>query len=100
MSSDPEFRDEVFRREIIKRDNEALLITAEERGTQIGIEKGTKIGIERGIKQGIKQGIEQGIEQGEKKKTIEIAKKLKELNMSIEKIMEINNLTKEEIEKI
>ena len=38
--------------------------------------------------------------EGEKKKSIEIAKKLLKLNMSIEQIMEITELTKEEIKKL
>ena len=38
--------------------------------------------------------------EGEKKKSIEIAKKLLKLNMPLEQIIEITELTKEEIEKI
>ncbi len=49
---------------------------------------------------GIKQGIEQGKKQGNIEKGIEIAKKLKLKNMSIEEISEITGLTKEEIEKL
>ena len=49
--------------------------------------------------EGISQGISQGILQGEKEKSIEIAKKLIALNMPIEQIMEITNLSKKEIEK-
>ena len=45
---------------------------------------------------GIKKGIEQGIEKG----TEEIARKLLNKNMSIDEIVEITNLTKEEVEKI
>ena len=40
-----------------------------------------------------------GIEKGEKKKQLEIAKKLLEKNMPIEEIIEITELSKEEIEK-
>ena len=43
---------------------------------------------------------EEGIEEGEKKKAIEIAKKLLKENMPIDKIMKITELTKEEIENI
>ena len=49
---------------------------------------------------GIKQGIEQGKKQGNFEKGIEIAKKLKSKNMSIEEISEITGLTKGEIEKL
>ena len=38
--------------------------------------------------------------EGEKKKSIEIAKKLLKLNMPLEQIIEITELTKEEIENI
>ena len=41
-----------------------------------------------------------GIEKGEKNKTIEIAKKMKQINMSIEEIEEVTGLSKEEIEKM
>ena len=41
-----------------------------------------------------------GIEKGEKNKTIEIAKKMKQINMSIDQIEEVTGLSKEEIEKM
>lgn len=60
-----------------------------------------KQGIEEaGYERGIKQGIEQGIEQGTKKSKLEIAKKLKKLNVDINIIIESTGLTKEEIEKV
>ena len=40
------------------------------------------------------------MEQGEKKKQIEIAKKLLSIKMPLEQIVEITGLTKEEIEKL
>lgn len=45
---------------------------------------------------GIEKGIEKGIEQRNK----EIVKKLKEMNFSIDKIVEVTGLEKEEIERI
>ena len=60
---------------------------------------GYEQGIEQGMKQGIKQGMEQGMKQG-MKQILKIAKKLLEMNIPIEKVMEITNLTKEEIEQI
>ena len=45
---------------------------------------------------GIEKGIEKGIEQRNK----EIVKKLKEMNFSIDKIVEVTGLKKEEIEKM
>jgi len=63
-------------------------------------EEGIKQGLEQGIKQGIEQGIQQGIEQGKKQEKIEIVKKLLELNTTIEDIIKVTNLTREEILKI
>ena len=46
------------------------------------------------------EGIQEGVEQGEKKKQIEIAKKLLKKGMTIEEIVEITELSKEELEKL
>ncbi len=59
-----------------------------------------KFGLEEGIKQGIKQGIEQGIEQGLEQRSIEIAKNLKNMNMSIDSIASATGLSVDEIEKL
>ena len=74
-----------------------------EKGIKQGFEKGIKQGIEKGIKQGIekgtKQGIEKGIEKGKKEEQVKIAKKMLEMKIPIEQIIDITKLTKEEIEK-
>lgn len=44
--------------------------------------------------------IRNAIEEGERKSKIETAKKMKEKNLSIELIIEITELTKEEIDKL
>ena len=62
--------------------------------------QGIQKGIQKGIKQGIKQGIEQGIKQGEKKKSIEIAKKGILKGLDNETIMDLTELSIEEIELI
>lgn len=49
---------------------------------------------------GILEAKEEGEEQGERKKQLEIAKKMLERNKTIEEIMDITELTKEEIEKL
>ena len=49
---------------------------------------------------GFDKGLEVGIEQGAQQKEIEIAKKMKQKNMTSEEISEITGLTKEEIEKL
>ena len=43
---------------------------------------------------------EKGIEEGKKQKQLEIAKKMKNKNKSIEEITELTELSKEEIEKL
>lgn len=50
--------------------------------------------------EGIAEGIKQGEKKGVKKKQLEIAKKLLNKKMPIEEIIEITELTKEEIEKL
>lgn len=57
-------------------------------------------GYDKGIEQGIKEGIKQGIEQGKKNKQLEIAKKLKEMNMSLSDIKKATGLTVEDIESL
>ena len=47
-----------------------------------------------------REGIKEGVTEGRKKERIENAKKMKEKNIPIETIVEITELTKEEIEKI
>ena len=49
---------------------------------------------------GYDKGVEQGIEQGEKRKQLEIAKKMKEEKIPIEQIEKITGLSLEEIEKL
>ena len=61
-----------------------------------GYDKGVKAGID----QGIKQGIQEGIQQGEYRKQQEIAKRMKNENMSNNTIAKITGLTEKEIEEI
>lgn len=53
-------------------------------------------GMDSAKKEGMKQGIEQGIELGKKQNSIDIARKLKEMGMSLEDIMRITGLGKED----
>ena len=55
---------------------------------------------EREYKARLNAATENGIKQGEDKKTLEIAKKLKSMNLPISQIEEATGLSKEEIEKI
>jgi predicted transposase/invertase (TIGR01784 family) len=66
--------------------------------TRIGV--ATQKGIEIGRADGIEIGKADGIMEGERKKQIEIAKKLLEIGLEIEDIEKATGLTKEEIEKL
>ena len=57
-------------------------------------------GFREGKKEGMKEGIKEGIKEGEKRKQLEIARKLLSLKMSIDPIIEITGLTEEEIKSI
>ena len=59
-----------------------------------------KEAFKEGITEGRATGLAEGIAEGERKKQIEIAKKLLELKISIEQIVIATGLTKEEIEKL
>ena len=84
LSSNKQLREIIEREERIERDRIAELQYAKEEGIELGKET----------------GIKQGIEQGEKKKQIEIAKRMLEKGKDIEEIIEMTELTKEEIQKI
>lgn len=56
--------------------------------------------IERDRRAELQFAIEEGIERGEKKRQLEIAKRMLEKGKNIEEIIELTELTKEEIEKI
>ena len=63
---------------------------------QSGLEKG----LEKGIEIGRKQGIERGREQGREQEKIQTAKRLKELNVPIQTIVEVTKLSIQDIEKL
>ena len=56
--------------------------------------------LEGAKEEGIEQGLKEGKKEGIRKNQIDVAKKLLKMNMSIDKISEITELSKEEIEKI
>lgn len=60
----------------------------------------TKAIEEYGYDKGLEDGLKQGIDEGIKQEKIQIAKKLLEKGRSIEEIMELTDLKKEDIEKI
>ena len=57
-------------------------------------------GLQYAEEKGMKKGIEKGIKKGSKEKQKEIAKKMKEKNMNMDTIIEITDLSEEEIEKL
>ena len=67
---------------------------------ELGLEKGEKLGLEKGEKLGLEKGEKLGLEKGRKKEKEEIARKMLQENMSIEKIAEFTRLSKEEIKKL
>ena len=52
------------------------------------------------MKSNFEAGQKDGIEIGEKKEKLAVAKKMKEINIPIEQIMQVTELSKEEIEKL
>ena len=53
-----------------------------------------------GYQEGIEAGIQEGLDKGAYQKALETAKLLKQLGDSIQKIMQVTGLSKEEIEKL
>ena len=54
----------------------------------------------KGIEQGIAQGIEQGIEQGKLDTSLNFARNMLKNNYSIDSIIEITGLSREQIERL
>ena len=88
LSGDKDFQEIVEKRALALMDQEVQTRLAKEEGSEEGREEGRR------------EGKTEGISIGEKNKKIEIAKKMKARNIPIEEIMELTELSKEEIEKI
>ncbi len=104
LSSDElEFRSKLRVVEILStnRDLEQEVQKGEEM-LKVDIEKmpSYNIGLERGMQKGIEKGIKKGIEEGMQKSAMLIAKKMIELGMPIEDIVNITNLSKKVIEEL
>ena len=65
-------------------------------GYRDGIEEGYRDGIEEGMQKGIEEGMQKGKEQGK----IDVARKMKAMNMPVDTITEVTGLSLEEIEKL
>lgn len=57
-------------------------------------------GINKGREQGVKEGLKKGLEQGRKQEQIELVKKLLNRHEPIEEIMDLLDISREEIERI
>lgn len=77
----------------IMRDTYATYKYAIKQGHQEGMAQGFKEGIEKGTK----EGIEKGIEKGERRKAIDIAKRLKDIGLPIDQIMQATGLSEAEV---
>ncbi len=53
-----------------------------------------------GMREATEKGLQRGIEQGQRKKQIEIAKKMLNMKIPVEQIIEATGLSKEEIQKL
>ena len=71
-----------------------------EAGLKAGLKEGREEGHKEGLEEGLKQGLQEGMIKGELKKQIEIAKKLKNMGLSISAIQESTGLSKEEIQQL
>ncbi len=104
LNNDTEFVYKLDARERAEREQKARMTAAIENGLKEGREKGLKEGREKGLKEGrekgLKEGREKGLKEGSMEKAKEIAKKLKQMNMSSSEIEEATGLTKEEIESL
>ena len=74
--------------------------TAKTEGFDEGFDIGREQGIDIGREQGIDIGREQGIDIGAKKRSIEIAKRMKGKGICADDISDLTGLSVEEIEKI
>jgi len=87
-----------------KLEENSALATARAKGTEEGLRQGREEGIrqgrEEGIRQGKEEGIRQGKEEGEKQTLIEIARKMKNKEHTIDEIIELTGLSEEEIKNI
>ena len=62
-----------------------------------GIAEGMKQGIEKGMKQGMEKGMKQGMEKGMNLRSLEIARKMLAKGLDEASIMDMTELTAEEI---
>ena len=69
-------------------------------GLEQGLEQGLAKGLEQGLAKGLEQGLEQGMAKGLEQGKIQMAKKMKALNIDVLTIAQVSGLTAEEIEQL
>ena len=77
---------------IAHEDRAASLYNAEKRGLERGMQKG--------LEQGMQKGIQQGQQQGERNAKIEMARNALAMGLTIDQIVQITGLNKEELESM
>lgn len=93
ISQDDLLRRMALKADLAQRDHEQLMYEAERDGRELGL----KLGREEGRQEGRQEGKAEGIKEGEKKAKLEDARKMLEEELTLEQIMRITGLTKEEI---
>ena len=68
-----------------------------ERDIRNQIRYAEKQGVEKGLARGMEKGLAQGMEQGKEQGAIEIARRMQDGKMAIEKIVEFTGLTEEQV---
>lgn len=92
ISADERERYLAHLREKYIRDSKSI----EKYGYDNGLDDGLKQGIEKGLKQGLEKGFKNGLDDGLK----QVAKEMLKQKFTIEQIVSVTKLTKEEIEKL
>ena len=70
-----------------------------QKGVQQGMQQGMQKGVQQGMQQGIQKGVQQGIQQG-MQQLQEVALKLLEMGMNIDKVSQVTGLSKLKIRKL
>ncbi len=100
LSADEQTRYIYEMREKAKRDEESLLRWEREEGLQEGLQKGLQKGRMEGLQKGRMEGLQKGRKEGRMGGMFDAAKALLMTGDSIEKIIQVTGLTREEIEKL
>ncbi len=96
ISEDEKLRKIAEVRERWERDE----LSAQDYWKENGLAEGRKQGLEQGLEQGREEGIKRGIKEGEKKAQLEMAKEMLKMGMTVEDIIKITKLTKQNIEEL